>query len=517
MEGTYRRGARGARRSRDPKTAATVAVVAVALFLVAAVAALVWFGPAIQSTSPDNTLGSAQAFGNNFIRQLFNLVRSPLQLSQTPQTPGVQRENDNADGPSAAHWEPLQASSRSIPGSLTNGSRPLQLPPPSAPFETWRQSFEAYALEFGISPATLEQSLRGVRPISKVEQLDRHQSEYTRTFFEYLRTNVTEARIARGRSMIGKHQRLLRTLQKSYGTPGDLLVALWAMESDFGSQIGDFPAIATLATLAYDGRRRELFTAELTEALSIVDSGQAKVEDLRSSWAGAMGQYQFLPSTYRRYGRDGDGDDRVDIWTSIPDVLHSGANYLRSIGWQAGERWGREVMLPHDFELSQARLSITKSLEEWDRIGVLCTDGSPLPVGQSRGAILLPAGYRGPAFLVQANFGVILQWNRSLSYALTVGHLADRLSGGRPLIGREPAGDKALPRSTVMALQRELARMGFDIGEPDGMVGAKTRDAVQDYQLSRGLPADGYPTVDLIARIDQEKTIPAVRIAPARQ
>lgn len=379
---------------------------------------------------------------------------------------------------------------------------PLPLPPAS--FETWRDALADHARRIGIAPATLDAAFAGVAPLPSVIALDRHQSEYTRTFFDYLQANVQPARITRGQALLRQYAALLADIERRHGVPGAMLVALWAMESDYGTQPGTVPVIAALATLAYDGRRRERFTSELIEALRMIDNGQTRVAQMTGSWAGAMGQLQFMPSTYRRYAQDGDGDGRADIWTSPPDALESAANYLAAAGWQRDQPWGQEVRLPPGFDLYQTRLSVTKSLDEWHRLGVQCAGTQPLPTGDRAAAILLPAGSRGPAFLLHPNFRVILDWNRSLNYALTVGYLADRLRGAAPLVGRPPPGDRALPRGRIVVLQQGLARLGYDVGDADGMVGLKTRDAVQDYQRARGLPADACPTAELITAVARE-------------
>lgn len=379
-----------------------------------------------------------------------------------------------------------------------------ELPLPPAPFETWRDAFKRQAQGLGIAPATLEAAFSGTGPLSQVVALDRRQSEYSRTFFDYLKNAISETRINRGQALLKEHAQLLAEIQRRHGIPPAVLVAIWGLETDYGMQTGGFPVIAALATLAYEGRRRDFFTAELMEALRIIDSGQAGAATMTGSWAGAMGQPQFMPSTYRRYARDGDGDGRADIWNSVADTLESAANYLSANGWKADEGWGREVRLPADFDLAQARLGLTKTLDEWGRLGVRDAAGGPLPGGGIAASMVLPAGAKGPAFLVYPNFNVINAWNRSLFYGLSVGHLANWLSGGGPLYGEPPAGDQALSRKRIVVMQRGLNRLGFAVGEPDGMIGAKTRNAVQDYQQSRGLPADAYPTAALIERIEQE-------------
>ena len=390
--------------------------------------------------------------------------------------------------------------------TLRDMPSPPSLPVAPASFESWRKAFADYARVVGIGEATIQEMLNNAKPVQKVLTLDRHQSEYTRTFFDYLTANVSLARLNRGRALMKQHHDLLASIERRKGVPASLLVALWGIESDFGSQIGNLPVIASLATLAHDGRRPEFFTVELLDALRIIQSGGVKASQMKGSWAGAMGQPQFMPSTYCRHAEDGDGDGRADIWTSVPDVLESTASYLADSGWSRGQPWGMEVLLPRDFAYSQARLNSRKPLREWQRLRVTDTTGKPLPTSDDKASIILPAGYLGPAFLVYSNFNVIREWNRALYYALTVGYLSDRLNGSSPLVGRPPPGDQALSRNSILALQHGLNRLGFDVGNADGFVGTQTREAVADYQECKGLPADGYPTPELIARIEEENT-----------
>ena len=375
---------------------------------------------------------------------------------------------------------------------------------PIADFKTWLSGFEARARAAGISQRTLTQSLSDLTPNPKLLRHDRHQSEFSRTFFDYLDINVTPARVQQGRRLLNSHRDLLEQVERTYGVPPSLLVALWGMETNFGSYIGDFPVIRTLATLACQGRRRELFEEQLLAALRLVDSGQIGVGQLIGSWAGAMGQPQFMPATFERYAVDADGDGRKDIWGSLPDVFASAANYLAAAGWKRGGRWGEEVALPPGFDYQQAQLGVALAVSDWAALGVRGADGGVFPPSDLAGSILLPAGYRGPAILVYDNFDAITEWNRSLHYALAVGLLADRIEGGGPLRVGRPAGDRALSRAGIHTMQEDLTTLGFDAGEPDGMIGRQTRAAVRGYQRARALPADGYPTTQLQERIAAE-------------
>ncbi len=374
----------------------------------------------------------------------------------------------------------------------------------TADFEGWLSGFETRARAADISQSTLARTLSGLTANPKLLRHDRHQSEFSRTFFDYLDMNLTPARVQEGQRLLALHRDLLGQMEQIYGVPPSLLVALWGMETNFGSTMGDFPVIRTLATLAYQGRRREFFEGQLLATLRLVDTGQVEPDRLIGSWAGAMGQPQFMPGTFERYAIDADRDGRKDIWSSLPDVFASAANYLAAIGWRRGERWGGEVSLPTGFDYHQAQLAVVRPLSDWTALGVLRADGGALPPSDLTGSILLPAGYRGPAILVYGNFHIITEWNCSLHYALAVGLLADRIEGGNPLSVGRPAGDRALPRTGILAMQGDLSMLGFEAGEPDGMIGRQTRAAVRDYQRARDLPADGYPTQRLSARMAAE-------------
>ena len=400
------------------------------------------------------------------------------------------------------------APSALLPPNLRESGAPTEGPS----FEQWLSGIHRVAEDRGISPRTLDLALTNLQPIDGVLKLDTRQSEYQKTFFEYLQGTVSGARIQRGRVLLQRHQALLDELERKYGVSAPVLIALWGMESDFGAVTGSTPVIATVATLAYGGRRRERFLEELLAALAIINEGHASPAQMRGSWAGAMGQPQFLPSTYLQHGRDGDGDGWVDIWGSTADTLTSAAYYLFNRGWRPGEPWIREAWLPAGFDHYQARLDTQRSLSDWGHLGVRDSDGQPLPDSEIKASILLPAGHQGPAILVFENFRIITDWNRSLHYALAVGHLANRIAGAGPLRAGPPPGDKALPRGTIEAMQRQLSVLGFGAGEPDGMIGRQTRAAVRDYQQATGHIADAYPTAELARAVARDA---GVEPAPA--
>ena len=370
-----------------------------------------------------------------------------------------------------------------------------------ADFEAWLNGVRRDAKAAGISQATIEAALTGLNPIERVLELDRRQPEFTRTFWSYLDRAVTPGRIERGRELLAEHGELLGRVQRRYNVQPRYLVAFWGLESNFGKYTGGFSVIGALATLAYDARRGDFFRAQLLDALRIIDQGHIGLAEMEGSWAGAMGQLQFIPSTFVGYAVDFDGDGRRNIWTDLPDVFGSAANYLSSIGWRGDEKWGREVRLPDGFDWELAGLKLRKPIAEWRRLGVRRADGGALPVADISGAIVAPGGHKGPVFLVYGNFHKILNWNRSLLYAIAVGHLADRIVGRGALRTARPAKEEPLSRAQVAEMQDLLAQLGFDAGEPDGVVGSRTRAALRAFQRAAKVPPDGYPTPDLLSNI----------------
>ena len=335
--------------------------------------------------------------------------------------------------------------------------------------------------------------LRNLQQQQRVIELDRSQPEFTQTFANYFNRRVTAERIERGQQLLEKYDDLLSALTVKYGVPGRYLVAFWGLETNFGSYLGKMPTLDSLATLACDERRSEYFSSELMQALALLESESLSPAEMRGSWAGAMGHTQFMPSTYNRYATDGDGDGRVNLWRSEQDALASSANFLASLGWQQGERWGREVLLPDNFPYASTGLSNRQPLKHWRKLGVTFANGSKIPDIDMQASLLLPAGHAGPAFLVYPNYSVILRWNRSEYYALSVGILADRLIGAGPLVKPPSTEEAALNRSTVEQMQRQLNLLGYDAGEADGIMGSLTQAALRDYQAANGMIADGYP------------------------
>ena len=369
-------------------------------------------------------------------------------------------------------------------------------------FQTWLQELKAEARSDGVSADALDRALEGVAPIDRVIELDRRQPEFMRTFWGYLNNRVTPEVVERGRDMLDEHDAVLSEVARHYGVPKRYLVAFWGMETNFGAHLGSFPVIDSLATLAYDERRSAFFRRELLHALHIIDNGHIAPAKMKGSWAGAMGHMQFLPSTFVRHAVDASGDGRKDIWHTLRDAFASAANYLDSLGWAADERWGREVVLPEDFNYAQAQLDVTKPLQSWADMGVKRADGGPLPVvGGMEGAIVLPQGHEGPAFLVYDNFRAILSWNRSVNYALAVGYLADRLIGLPRIQHGRDLDTEPLKREELVTLQTRLNELGFEAGAEDGIPGPQTRAAIRRFQEAVDLPRDGHPTPTLLEKV----------------
>ncbi|MAX34000.1 MAG: murein transglycosylase [Halomonadaceae bacterium] len=371
-----------------------------------------------------------------------------------------------------------------------------------ASFEAWLADFRREARAKGIAESTLDRALADVRYQPKILEYDRSQPEFVRPIWQYLDTAVSSSRVTNGRERLDAHRVTAERMANRYGVPAEVLVAIWGVESNYGSNFGSFSTLNSLATLAFDGRRRDFAHDELIAALKIIQDGDIAPDRMIGSWAGAMGHTQFLPSSFLAYAKDGDGDGRRDIWGSIPDVMASTANYLARAGWQAGEPWGVEVRLPADFDYSQTELATRRSSEAWAAQGVRAVDGGVLPAF-AEASVLAPAGARGPAFLVGRNYRAILRYNNATSYALAVGTLARRGAGEPGIRADWPRQETPLSRSQVRTLQRALNARGFGTGTPDGIMGPNTRAGLRAYQASQGLTPDGFATVSLLKRLQQ--------------
>ncbi len=370
----------------------------------------------------------------------------------------------------------------------------------SQKFARWVSQFRAVARAAGISEATLDLAFANVRFIPRVIELDRRQPEFTRAVWDYLDSSLSTPRIHRGQDKLQQLRPVAEVIAARYGVPVETIFAIWGMESDYGSFVGDIPTIDALATLGFEGRREEWARGQLLAALRILQNRDINRDQMVGSWAGAMGQTQFLPSNFLAYAVDADGDGRRDLWGSVADVVASTANFLARSGWQVGQPSVVEVRLPPGFDFSRADDEVRQPSSGWVDEGVRSVDGTPLPVLPDS-SILLPSSASGPAFLVGKNFRTILRYNNSNSYALAVSLLAQRLAGSPAMQTPWPRDLQTLTRSQLLALQAALNGRGFDSGTPDGMMGPATRRGIRQYQRRLGLPADGYPTLDLLQRL----------------
>lgn len=375
---------------------------------------------------------------------------------------------------------------------------------PNQSFNEWLAEFKAYAITKGINAHVFDQSFHGVTPDPDVVKADRSQPEFTRPVWEYLDTAVSKTRINNGNKKIQENKKLLNDIEKKYNIDQEVFIAIWGMESGYGSFTGNKNVIRSLATLAYEGRRRNFAREQLIAALKILQNQDVNVKDMKGSWAGAMGQTQFIPTTYLALAVDFDGDGHRNIWTSIPDALASTANYLQTSGWQYKETWGHEVKLPTSFDYSQTDIATKKPVSEWIKRGVTLINGQPIPSDEQnlQAAIILPAGANGPAFIVYRNFFAIMKYNNSTSYSLAVSLLADNFKGKQgKIIHSWPTSDKPLSRAERKELQSRLNQKGYNAGHADGIIGANTRQAIRSFQKSIGIAADGYPNQSLLKQL----------------
>jgi lytic murein transglycosylase len=367
-------------------------------------------------------------------------------------------------------------------------------------FDKWLQGFKQEAAAQGMSNAVIAQALDGVTYDPAVIAKDRGQSVFAQNFLQFSDRMVNGNRLSIGSSLLKKYADTFGKIQRSYGVPGPVLVGFWGLETDFGKVMGNMDTLRSLATLAYDCRRPDEFREQLLDALKVIQRGDLRPQEMRGPWAGEVGQFQFVPKVYFQYAVDLDGDGKRDTIHSTPDALASAANYLDGLGWKAGQPWLEEVRVAANMDWSQADVTIKKPRAYWAKSGVTYPSGKALPADNVPTALLLPMGRNGPAFLAYHNFDVYLQWNQSLVYSTSAAYYATRLAGAPPM-SRGNAPIEPMSQAQVRELQQILAKRGFDVGKTDGVIGASTRDAVRKMQVKFGLPADGYPTPELLARL----------------
>lgn len=381
-------------------------------------------------------------------------------------------------------------------------------PPPSndrncrndIPFPAWITGFKKDAIADGVKLRTIEATIGGMTPDLGIVARDRKQSFFSQTFLDFYGKLATKSREQQGRQYLQKYAPIFERAEKEFGVPGAVITGFWALESDFGAGMGNLPVMRSLLTLAWDCRRGNLFREELKAAMKIIERGDLRAEEMIGSWAGELGQTQFLPQHYYNYALDYDNDGRRDLIRDIPDIIGSTANFIKSLGWRRGEPWLEEVRLTKELPWDQAGLDVEIPRAQWVKWGVVAVKGQ-LPSDAQKASLLLPMGRNGPALLAYPNFRIYTSWNQSLTYATTAAHLAMRMAGA-PYLGRGNGQPVAsLSYDQTKELQVLLTKRGFDVGAADGKLGAGTRKAVKDVQKKLGFPADSYPTPELLSSL----------------
>ncbi|MGB6538714.1 MAG: lytic murein transglycosylase [Xanthobacteraceae bacterium] len=369
----------------------------------------------------------------------------------------------------------------------------------SGPYASWLAGVEREAAADGIAQRAIAEATPYLKYDQRIVNIDRGQRVFTQTFLEFSSRMAAAYRISGAQTRIKKYALVFERIEKQYGVPAAVISSFWGLESDFGANQGKYPSLSSIASLAYDCRRADKFHPQLIDALRLIQRGDLTPAEMQGSWAGELGQTQMMPSEYYKYAVDYDGRGKRDLIHDVPDVLGSTANYLVGLGWKRGEPWMTEVHVPPRLPWDQADLDIQLPRSKWASWGVTLVDGGTLPEDNLPASLLLPMGRLGPAFLVYPNFQIYLQWNNSLVYSTTAAYLATRISGARPLHRGNPT--PPLSFDQVKQLQTLLVRAGHDVGKIDGFLGLKSRQAVKAMQMKFGLPADSYPTEELLSRM----------------
>ena len=366
-------------------------------------------------------------------------------------------------------------------------------------FEDFLVQIRQMATEQGVSKTTIDKAFFQLSPRPDALKEDRKQPEFNQNFWSYVNKRVTQTRLNNGYDTLKQNSSLLNKTTQQYGVPTYVLVSFLGIESNYGYHTGSHNLVQSLATLAYDRRRSNFFTRELIELLKLIDKNKIPL-DAKGSWAGAMGAVQFMPTSVQAYGVDANKDGKINLWNDKQDIYASAANFLKKNGWAKGEKWGREASIPKNFDYKQTGLGIKKSVNDWAKLGVLRSNGNRLPNSNMKASLIVPMGHRGPAFLVYRNFDVIMDWNHSILYAISVGYLADRINGSGKLVTK-PIDEPLLSKDNVLIIQQTLNLLGYDTGVPDGMAGPKTRSATRQFQSDIGLVADGYVGYELFQQL----------------
>jgi len=370
-------------------------------------------------------------------------------------------------------------------------------------FYAFLDNFWHTARKAGIKRDVFVKAFTGIKLDAEVNKAQKNQPEFVTPVWAYIERAVSEKRLELGQKELNERAEILEKIEKKYGVEKQILLAIWGLESTFGQNKGKRDVIKSLATMAFRGKRTKYGRKQLIAALKIIQRGDISLEQFKGSWAGAMGHTQFIPVTYNHYAVDFTGDGKRDIWNSVSDALASTANYLKRAGWQTGKTWGYEVQVPKGYDYYRSGRGIKKTIRQWQRYGIKRVNGRQFPRPDDVAELIVPAGANGPAFLMLKNFRVIMRYNVSVSYALAVGHLGDRLLGYGPFVKPWPKSDKKLKYVEQKELQRLLARKGYKIGKIDGKIGKSTKRALRAFQRRSGLPADGYPSYAVLQRLRQ--------------
>jgi membrane-bound lytic murein transglycosylase B len=371
----------------------------------------------------------------------------------------------------------------------------------AADFQGCLQRLYPAAAKRGIPKQTFDAFTRDLTPDLKIMDLVDAQPEFTLAFWDYLDRLVGEERIQRGRELLQQYRTTFDAMEQQYGVDRHVIAAIWGIESKYSTMMGERSVLRSTATLACVGRRQDYFRNEFLAAMEILYRGDVQPDRMKGSWAGAFGPTQFMPTVYKTYAVDADGDGHRDMTASVPDLLFSTANYFRKHGWETGQTWGYEVVVPKNFNFMLADRSKVMTIREWEHLGIRRAGDKAFPRPSDRAWLMVPAGSQGPGFLMLNNFRVIMRYNPAEAYALAIGHLSDRLRGGDALVQAWPRHERVLTREERMEMQQLLLQRGFDIGQPDGRFGAKTRAAIRDFQARAGLVPDGFATATVLARL----------------
>jgi membrane-bound lytic murein transglycosylase B len=432
------------------------------------------------------TASTAPVLGQGFdLRSLFN--SGPSTTGTVPATAPVPGGAPEWSGESGSSGHPLMTAD-AIRSAAANFRSCLA--------ELW-----PLAERRGVSREVYEANVAGLTPDLRIMDLMDAQPEFTKSFWDYLDILVNEARITNGRAILAQHRASFDAMEKAYGVDRHFVAAIWGVESNYGTQIGERSVVRSTATLACIGRRQDFFREEFLSALEILARGDVRADHLVGSWAGAFGPTQFMPTSFKKYAIDFDGDGRRDVVDSIPDLVASTANNLKKDGWVTGQTWGYEVVLPQGFNFLLADRSKMMTMREWERAGIHRAGGKAFPRPDDKAYLLVPAGAQGPGFLMLQNFRVIMKYNPAEAYAMAIGHLADRLRGGEAFVQAWPRHERVLTRAERYELQQHLAQRGYDVGEPDGRLGGKTRNALRQFQAAEGQVPDGFASGAVLDRL----------------